>query len=891
MLYPLWFVLATRGENITTKQMQDLEAIASEISTAARARMVSVQDTASLFARLNIESERAKTPHQMSSAVPATELRQNVTRRRSIDRARDSVGSTSVPIRSLVSRRPLERPKDVSYANESEVVMMQEHGASIATPVHSPGITRRLIPSEAEDPLRHKVLNEMWIRKKILEEDIDDSLVNQNSVKFHDLVQQHKRMNQDMVDMLAERLDSSPPLAQIFNLDEESFAIWLAYDGDEIAVVVWPQMSVKTLIERTVEILESRGVVVMFEQILLRHEGKTFDNTLVLSDYDISSDDIVEVLVSRSVRSPRAHIASATKDDDRSLDEPPRDIFLPPRDIFGAAEARGGLMDSGSNGNRAVQRDFPNSIPARDIFGDAKTGGVLVDSCADQDRSVQRDSSRLHPATTSPSHVENNSKFYGIRKGFQIGVCETWTELQRRIAGFPHPEFSTFNTWEETKTYVLQGMWRDMPDGPRQYVNPVPQWTVPRTNSFADPVQHTGRSCNLLAPATVGRALPSWNLPGSRTQVDRASYIGGAQSHSPVAIPIGRMSNMEHASNMGSTTVGRVTKGHDKIKQAFKCPRFSGNAKDWKIWNKGFLRFLSIWDIDYVLDPSFFDELSLSAQKVNDNKMVYFILEDATQGSPLAASYVRQAPVKNGFEAYYTLHDGFVFAGSTSSTILLNELANFRFKMDESPTALIMRLEELLQDLEMLPDGAAVTFNDTQRIGYLLGALRHEPEWATVTSSITSSQLRGEMTFRQACNELRFRCEAERAYDIMDKEVKTKRKVPIMGAKVEEKKDATSVETSKALISSEAKRLNKDNAKEDKRKFKCLAKECSTKTAFPLCGLHYHSIVSGKSASLDLENNMGSATYNVTTKLIEYPATVPKERPPQDRSKGGVTKQ
>ena len=38
--------------------------------------------------------------------------------------------------------------------------------------------------------------------------------------------------------------------------------------------------------------------------------------------------------------------------------------------------------------------------------------------------------------------------------------------------------------------------------------------------------------------------------------------------------------------------------------------------------------------------------------------MVYYILEDAVQLSPLAASYVRKAPVDNGFEAYYTLHDG-----------------------------------------------------------------------------------------------------------------------------------------------------------------------------------------------------------------------------------------
>jgi hypothetical protein len=135
-----------------------------------------------------------------------------------------------------------------------------------------------------------------------------------------------------------------------------------------------------------------------------------------------------------------------------------------------------------------------------------------------------------------------------------------------------------------------------------------------------------------------------------------------------------------------------VSRSQDKIKQTFKCPRFSGNVKDWKAWNKGFQRYLSIWDLGYVLHPDFFDDFPLSEQRVNDNKLVYFLLEDATQASPLAASYHRQAPLHNGFEAYYTLHDGYVFAAATASTILLNELSNFRFQQDESPTALIMRL-------------------------------------------------------------------------------------------------------------------------------------------------------------------------------------------------------
>ncbi len=110
-----------------------------------------------------------------------------------------------------------------------------------------------------------------------------------------------------------------------------------------------------------------------------------------------------------------------------------------------------------------------------------------------------------------------------------------------------------------------------------------------------------------------------------------------------------------------------TSRAHDKIKQSFKCPRFSGQTKDWKLWNKGFLRFLSIWDLDYVVDPNFFEEAPIPDSKIRDNKLVYYILEDATQGSPLAAAYVRQVPLKNGFEAYYTLLDGFVFSGTTTS--------------------------------------------------------------------------------------------------------------------------------------------------------------------------------------------------------------------------------
>ncbi len=135
--------------------------------------------------------------------------------------------------------------------------------------------------------------------------------------------------------------------------------------------------------------------------------------------------------------------------------------------------------------------------------------------------------------------------------------------------------------------------------------------------------------------------------------------------------------------------------------------------------------------------------------------------------------------------------------------------------------------------------------------------------------------MKGDTTFRQACDELRFRCEAGRAYEIIDKDVKQKRKVPALAAHVEPILEDEVIESiTTALVSSVAKRLNKDltpkvklkadKKKNDKRKFPCLANGCGKLSAFTLCGLHYHSVISGKISELEFINDFGSATYNVT---------------------------
>jgi hypothetical protein len=342
----------------------------------------------------------------------------------------------------------------------------------------------------------------------------------------------------------------------------------------------------------------------------------------------------------------------------------------------------------------------------------------------------------------------------------------------------------------------------------------------------------------------------------------------------------------------GFLKAGLDSKSYDRIRTSFKCPKFTGKTKDWKLWDKGLQRYLSIWELAHVLDPDFFNVLPLSPDKRRDNKLVYYIIEDAVQSSNLASSYVRKAPLDNGFEAYYTLMDGYVFAGATTASLLLNELTGFRFLKDETPTAMILRLEELFQDMDMLPGGVAMTFNDTQRINYLLNTLRHEKDWQIVHSAIQSRQIKGDITFIEACEELKIRCEAVRVNDLMDRPMGTKA-VKIGMAQIQD--DSSDLaEQIHALISSVHKKHHENDIPGDEEKkirkprnrnkpdLPCLALGCDEVSVFPLCGSHYHSLVAGKLPSITLRDQYGNATFDAATKMVIYPSKVPAERLPSN---------
>ncbi len=231
------------------------------------------------------------------------------------------------------------------------------------------------------------------------------------------------------------------------------------------------------------------------------------------------------------------------------------------------------------------------------------------------------------------------------------------------------------------------------------------------------------------------------------------------------------MVSIQKAVQPVESSPGLDSRSYDRIRQNFKCPKFSGKPKDWKVWGKGLQRYLSIWELQHVLDPDFL-VMPLSQAHHRDNKLLYYnIIEEAVQQSALASSYVRMSSLNNGFEAYYTLLEGFVFAGTTTASLLLNELIGFCFHSNETPTALVLRLQELFHDSASLPGNAAMQFNDTQKIGYLLNTLRPEKEWQTVHSALTSRHINGDITFTQACAELTVRCEASRAAELMNRPI------------------------------------------------------------------------------------------------------------------------
>ncbi len=196
--------------------------------------------------------------------------------------------------------------------------------------------------------------------------------------------------------------------------------------------------------------------------------------------------------------------------------------------------------------------------------------------------------------------------------------------------------------------------------------------------------------------------------------------------------------------------------------------------------------------------------------------------------------------------------------------------------MDETPSEVVLRLQELFDDLESLPGTAALVMNDTQKINYLLSAVRPERSLAPVYSQIQTSQVRGNITVVQACEDLQFRDEAIRADDLLHAaHLPTK----IRGLVAPTVPPANLSDTV-ALITTADKRQNKVASKKTDQT-PCMVKGCDVMTPprMRLCKTCYHECIAGKTPTLWLKTG-DKATFDPATQRIVYPpsATTPVPR-------------
>jgi hypothetical protein len=123
----------------------------------------------------------------------------------------------------------------------------------------------------------------------------------------------------------------------------------------------------------------------------------------------------------------------------------------------------------------------------------------------------------------------------------------------------------------------------------------------------------------------------------------------------------------------------------------------------------------------------------------------------------------------------------------------------------------------------------------------------------------------------------------------MDKPVKGKRVKGLVSTIIDEEDTGTSTAqlaaTVAGLISSMSKKVNVDKVPDKDKKGRrvrpmhpCLADGCNEETSFPLCPLHYHPLLSGKSTSVKLKHGYGDATYDSSSQMVVYPGKVPENR-------------
>jgi hypothetical protein len=164
-----------------------------------------------------------------------------------------------------------------------------------------------------------------------------------------------------------------------------------------------------------------------------------------------------------------------------------------------------------------------------------------------------------------------------------------------------------------------------------------------------------------------------------------------------------------------------------------------------------------------------------------------------------------------------------------------------------------------------------MTLNDTQKINYLLSAIRPERSLASVFAQMQTEKVRGTTSFTQACDDLRYRCEALRADDFL---AAAYQPVKVRGLAASVEKPLTSDSTTTpALITTADKRQNRSTNTTPGKKTPavCLVKECDMVTAhnLRLCKKCYHECTVGKTPSLPLKTG-DKAVFDTTLQCIVF---------------------
>jgi hypothetical protein len=103
---------------------------------------------------------------------------------------------------------------------------------------------------------------------------------------------------------------------------------------------------------------------------------------------------------------------------------------------------------------------------------------------------------------------------------------------------------------------------------------------------------------------------------------------GYARGQSPLSQPQSPSLPPAHQqSTSKGPGMGTRTTASERLRSTFKCPKFLGEARHWKLWNQGFVRFLSINQLDHVIEEDFL-RASLTPELQEENKLVYYILEE-----------------------------------------------------------------------------------------------------------------------------------------------------------------------------------------------------------------------------------------------------------------------